>query len=56
MSAKGRKRTPETAEAPALQLGLRVRWRCKGANQNNAPGTPMTAESAVTLLEGYERT
>ena len=29
-----------TAEAPALWLGLRVRWRCKGANQNNAPGTP----------------
>jgi hypothetical protein len=24
-----------------MRLGLRVRLRCKGANQNNAPGTPL---------------
>src|SRR5262245_58413473 len=27
------------AEAPTFRPGLRVRLRCKGANQNNAPGT-----------------
>jgi hypothetical protein len=29
-----------TAEAPTLRPGLRVPSRYKGANQNNAPGTP----------------
>ena len=28
------------AEAPAFRPGLRIPSRCKGANQNNAPGTP----------------
>ena len=36
----GPKADIKDAEAPTLRLGLRVRLRCKGANQNNAPGTP----------------
>ncbi|HMB83444.1 MAG TPA: hypothetical protein VKI40_05260, partial [Terriglobales bacterium] len=28
------------AEAPTFRPGLRMPSRCKGANQNNAPGTP----------------
>jgi|NGEPerStandDraft_8_1074529.scaffolds.fasta_scaffold54265_2 hypothetical protein len=30
----------QMAEAPAFRPGLRMPSRCKGANQNNAPGTP----------------
>src|SRR5664280_11009 len=30
----------QMAEAPALRPGLRMPSRCKGANQNNTPGTP----------------
>ena len=40
-----------TAEAPALWLGLRVRWRCKGANQNNASGH----EPACTCSFGHSK-
>ena len=29
----------QMAEAPAFRPGLRMPSRCKGANQNNAPGT-----------------
>ena len=40
---------PKIPKIPAIaevwskifNAGLRVRWRCKGANQNNAPGTPL---------------
>ena len=28
--------TPKRQKRPSLELGLRVRWRCKGANQNSA--------------------
>ena len=41
----------------ALQPGLRVLWRCKGANQSNTPARQLDSTPAVALisLRGADR-